>query len=274
MQAGAKRRYLRASAAPRVDEALRKMAMQGGEKFAAGDSSYRIIEEETKPVSVRITGIPSSRVEGRGGKFDATFWVLTVAMAAVWYGLWLFPGKRQAEELEGKLAALRVEVSDLRSRLRIARRGLEALQKDDPLAWERVARTKLGWIAPGEVLAYPDEPPQRQVPGTGGPSGEIADPTSKIGIPAANAGDPNAGRGGSVGAAAGRRGTSGSDTGEHGAGRSQEPSRGAEPSPRRKTLPVEKRDTSPLPDRKTPHEETPHVQGPVRLAEPRMPPSL
>ncbi|MCX7804715.1 MAG: septum formation initiator family protein [Planctomycetota bacterium] len=279
------------------------------------------------PVSVRIMGMPSSRLENGSGKFDWTFWVLTAALAAAWSGLWLFPGKRQVEELTEKRAALRAEVSELRSRLRMARRGLAALQNNDPLAWERVARTRLGWMAPGEVLAYPDSGTGL---GSGGPDGGACRPDGRAGGPGAGIGDSEAGTGGlgagtggssagaggsdaatgkpgggsrSPGSGTVRRDGGGSDPGPAdigngsgdaragrgeqgrgaggagtGAGAQQEPPgrretpQGTESPRRRESPPAGRRDTPP-PERRSPDRDA-APSGPVRLAEPSMPPSL
>ncbi|MGD0092532.1 MAG: hypothetical protein ABSE73_21665 [Planctomycetota bacterium] len=85
------------------------------------------------------------------GVHDLAYWVIFLAVMAAWF---LFVFAPQAERL-GMLAertkVLKTHLEAEKRELARLQRSLKQLQQNDPQAWERAARGRLGWVEPGEI---------------------------------------------------------------------------------------------------------------------------
>jgi cell division protein FtsB len=112
------------------------------------------------------------------------------ALGYVPYHVYARSGLARTLQLRQELATLRAHNAALAAENQRLEREAEAL-RDDPEAIERVARTELGWVRPGEIIV------DLSSPSPGGAS-------ARLGAPAPGRRFPEPGRGGRAGGPAGR----------------------------------------------------------------------
>lgn len=85
------------------------------------------------------------------GRID--FYVLAIfgVTLAGWYTFLFQPEQNRNEMLSARLGVLHAQLKVEEVQLGRLRRGIHALESGDTRAWERAARSKLGWIKPGEL---------------------------------------------------------------------------------------------------------------------------
>ena len=88
----------------------------------------------------------------RLGAHDIAWWLVVGALGAAWYFMLFEPQRQRNEMLQGRLDVLNTQLMAEQIELRRMAREVRALERDDPRAWERAARARLGWLQPNEVL--------------------------------------------------------------------------------------------------------------------------
>lgn len=69
----------------------------------------------------------------------------------LWYFAWYAPAVRRVRMLEARAESLRGTLTAAKRELYRVRTDSAALRRSEPQAWERAARVRLGWLAPGEI---------------------------------------------------------------------------------------------------------------------------
>lgn len=119
-------------------------------------SSRRSVTETLQAVTTamfRCEGMGrQSSGHDRFGWHDLAWWVVVGAVAAAWYFMLYEPQRQRNQMLRGRLDVLKSQLKAEETELNRVRREVTALESDDPQAWERAARARLGWLEPDEVL--------------------------------------------------------------------------------------------------------------------------
>lgn len=95
---------------------------------------------------------PQPLRDEREGAHDALLVLLSVLLLAGWYYFCFEPLRERNAMLAGRLDVLRAQQRAEERELARLKRETEQLASGDPLAWERAARARLGWLRPGEVV--------------------------------------------------------------------------------------------------------------------------
>jgi hypothetical protein len=86
------------------------------------------------------------------GGHDLFYWAAFLVMLSGWFLFIYMPQCRRLERLTGRQQSLALEFETDKKELTRLQRGISSLTQGDPVAWERAARGRLGWLEPGEVL--------------------------------------------------------------------------------------------------------------------------
>jgi hypothetical protein len=86
------------------------------------------------------------------GCHDILYWLLFCSALSAWFLFIFVPQRERVEHLQGRLDSLKTHVQAERKELQRAQRGIKDLERNAPDAWERAARSRLGWMEDGEVL--------------------------------------------------------------------------------------------------------------------------
>lgn len=86
------------------------------------------------------------------GGHDVFYWCGFLVLLSGWFLFLYSPQCRRFEKLTGRQQALSLELSSEKKELSRLQQGIGNLKSGDPLAWERAARARLGWLEPGETL--------------------------------------------------------------------------------------------------------------------------
>jgi len=111
----------------------------------------------------------------RLGTHDLFYWILFISAISAWYLYLFIPQKERLTALHDRRHTLEVHLREENKERRRLERGIRALFANDPTAWERAARGKLGWVEPGEltdmvawrrnrVVPMPPVPPRAEAP--------------------------------------------------------------------------------------------------------------
>ena len=100
----------------------------------------------------RCHGLDASPSRGdRLGLHDVAWWMLFIAALCAWF-LWLFaPQRERLNNLTEREHVLRGHMQAEKRELARLRRSIAELTRDNPFAWERAARGRLGWVEQGEI---------------------------------------------------------------------------------------------------------------------------
>ena len=94
---------------------------------------------------------PPADADRIGGQ-DFAFWLIFLSLIAAWFLFLFAPQRERLKLLESRQQVLTAHLAlEKREHVRL-QRSTQELMKNDPLAWERAARGRLGWVAPGEVV--------------------------------------------------------------------------------------------------------------------------
>lgn len=101
----------------------------------------------------RCTGMggPETRLDRFGGH-DLVWWLIVGALGAAWYFFLYLPQTQRNQMLNGRLQVLESQLEAEAIELKRVKREVNDLQRNDPQAWERAARARLGWLKANEVL--------------------------------------------------------------------------------------------------------------------------
>ena len=86
------------------------------------------------------------------GGHDLFYWCGFLGLLSAWFLFLYSPQCRRFEKLTGRQQALSLQLSTDKKALVRLQQGIGNLKSGDPLAWERAARARLGWLEPGETL--------------------------------------------------------------------------------------------------------------------------
>lgn len=106
---------------------------------------------------------PPPNADRLGGQ-DLAFWLVFVALLSGWFLFYFAPQRDRLKQLEGRQQMLTTHLQAEKRELLRMQRSTQELMKDNPLAWERAARGRLGWISPGEVVDVKSWRPTRVAP--------------------------------------------------------------------------------------------------------------
>jgi len=87
----------------------------------------------------------------RLGTHDVFYWLVFTAAISGWYLFHFAPQRERLQALNERRHTLDVHLREESRELRRLTRGIRDLTANDPTAWERAARGKLGWLEPGEL---------------------------------------------------------------------------------------------------------------------------
>lgn len=93
---------------------------------------------------------PSERMDN-WGRNDFYLVIAFGLILSAWYTLLYQPERARNEMLDARLSILQAQLKVEQVQLSRLRRGIDALETGDSRAWERAARSRLGWIKPGEL---------------------------------------------------------------------------------------------------------------------------
>jgi hypothetical protein len=85
------------------------------------------------------------------GGHDLLYWCGFLASMSGWFLFVYMPQCRKVEMLTGRQDTLALQLENDKKELVRLQRGIASLKNGDSLAWERVARERMGWLEPGEI---------------------------------------------------------------------------------------------------------------------------
>ena len=93
----------------------------------------------------------------RLGLHDIAWWLIFVVAICAWFLLLFAPERQRLNNLVEREQMFRGHLKAEKRELARLKRSIDELAHNDPYAWERAARGRLGWVEPGEltdVVAY------------------------------------------------------------------------------------------------------------------------
>jgi hypothetical protein len=85
------------------------------------------------------------------GLHDVAWWLLFILAVCAWFLLLFAPQRQRLNNLAEREQVLRGHMQAEKRELARLQRSINALLRNDPFAWERAARGRLGWVEPGEA---------------------------------------------------------------------------------------------------------------------------
>ncbi len=118
--------------------------------FAGRSSPFEISEPHAPPTGARAASGPAGQ---------DLFWMALAASIAGFVLLVFRPNRDRLAEAEAEARLLAAEIVSFESRVARLRRWQRSLATRDRDAWASVARSRLGWLSPGEKMIRPTRPP-------------------------------------------------------------------------------------------------------------------
>jgi hypothetical protein len=101
----------------------------------------------------RCPGLDSPAPDAdRLGLHDIAYWLIFLSLGTGWFLFLFVPQRERLKWLEGRQQVLTSHIQAEKKELARLQRSIQDFAQNDPLAWERAARLRLGWVAPGEVV--------------------------------------------------------------------------------------------------------------------------
>ena len=85
------------------------------------------------------------------GAHDLAYWFIFLAVMGAWFVFVLAPQAERLGMLAERTKVLKTHLGAEKRELARLQRSIKELQRNDPQAWERAARGRLGWVEPGEM---------------------------------------------------------------------------------------------------------------------------
>ena len=100
----------------------------------------------------RCHGLDDSSARGDlFGLHDVAWWLVFVVALCAWFLLLFAPQRERLDNLTEREQTLRGHMFAEKRELARLHRSIDELTRNDPYAWERAARGRLGWVEPGEL---------------------------------------------------------------------------------------------------------------------------
>ena len=85
------------------------------------------------------------------GLHDLAYWLIFVAVMCAWFLFLFAPQHERLDMLASRRHVLNAHLAAEKNELQRLHLGIDDLLRGNPHAWERAARTRLGWLEPGEL---------------------------------------------------------------------------------------------------------------------------